>query len=936
MLRITVNNSAQGATRYYSEGLTTQDYYTEKGEIIGNWGGKMAAQLGLSGQVSKEAFESLCYNANPNSGEQLTPRNEEGRRVGYDFTFSAPKSVSIVFGQTEDKDILDSFRSAVSDTMNHMEESVQTRVRAGGAFENRDTGNMIWGEFVHDTSRPVNGVPDCHLHSHNFVFNATWDAAEERFKAIELGEVKAGGAYYEAYFNARLADNLQKVGYGIQRNEKNFEITGIKRDTIDKFSNRTKEIEAFAAKKEITNVKALDGLGAKIRKSKSDGLTRDEVKNIWKDRLTEEEEGSILNAKNNKQDTSKEKEKITAKEAIDYSLDHHLERKSTVTEKELLTSAFKRGIGSVSTSEVLEAFKSRTDLIKGTKNGKQFLTTKAAITEEKNLVTVCREAKGTAKPIHDSYQFKADFLNVEQKAAISNVLKSKDKICIVEGGAGTGKTTLMQEVKSAVEEKGKKLFAFAPSSEASRGVLENEGFKGANTVARLLIDKDMQKEIKGHVLWVDEAGMLGNKQMNQIIGIAKEQNARLILTGDTRQHSSVERGDALRVMQTYGGIKAAQVREIQRQKVADYKKAVGFISKGEVEKGFNKLDKFGAIKEVADTEDRCKQVAKEYVASSQERKGKDLKSVLVVAPTHRENKLITTEIREQLKTAGKLTGEEKTFKRLENLNLTEAQKRDAVSYKDGQVIQFHKNVKGFKIGSTYQVSGKDEKGNVLISDGKPKSKAKPMDLKQPSHFSVFEKSELKLAEGDKIRVTQNGKTMEGKRLNNGSIYQVKGFDKEGNILASNGSVISKDYGNISHGYTVTSHSSQGKTVDKVIIAQSSMSFRASSTEQFYVSVSRGKESVSIYTDDKKELLSAVSRTGQRMTATEIAQGAAKNNTVSFLDEHRQRVARIKAMAVNTVQITKKIVSKVPQTVVKLAQVASARKFTPPPNPGRSR
>lgn len=933
MLRITVNTSSAGATRYYSEGLSRQDYYSEKGEIIGNWGGKVAEKFGLSGQVSKDEFEALCYNAHPTTGEQLTARNVDGRRVGYDFTFDVPKSVSIAYTQTEDKDILHSFRSAVSETMSLIEKDAQTRVRVGGAFENRDTGNLIWGEFVHDTSRPVNGVPDCHLHSHNFVINATWDDAEQRFKAIEIGQVKANGSFYEAYFSNRLAENLQKSGYALERNENNFELTGIKRETIDKFSNRTKEIEALAAEKKITDSKALDSLGSRTRENKREGLDRDELKQIWRDRLTDDEYNNILGTKNGGNGQA-EKQKESAKEMVDFALSHHLERKSTATEKEILTTALKRGVGTANALEIIDHFNQREDIIKGSKGGTHFVTTKEAIAEEKSLITTCREAKGNAKPLNPDYNPKADFLNPEQKSAIDHVLKSKDKITIVEGGAGTGKTTLMQEVKAGIEGKGKKLFAFAPSSEASRGVLESEGFKGAETVARLLIDPNMQKQLKGQALWIDEAGMLGNKQMNQVLKIAKAQEARLILTGDTRQHASVERGDALRIMQKYGGLKAAQVREIQRQKPADYKKAVSHISKGEVEKGFGKLDEFGAIKEVASVEERCKMIASDYVASSQERKGKDLKSVLVVAPTHKENNLITAEIRSQLREAGKLEGEGKKISRLENLNFTEAQKQDAVNYKEGQIVQFHKNVKGFKIGNHYKVGGLDDKGQVQLLD--QKGRAKVFGLNEPSHFSVFNRSELELAKGDKIRITQNGKALEGKRLNNGSVYAVKGFDKEGNILASNGSTIAKDYGNIAHGYAVTSHSSQGKTVDKVIIAQSSMSFRASSMEQFYVSVSRGKESVSIYTDDKKELLSAVNRTGQRMTATEIAENkpgtAREGGKIVRLDEHRDRLERLKTIAKATATRAKESLSKIPNSLIKMVRTTNSK--TPPPSPGR--
>lgn len=916
MLRIVANNSASGATKYYSEGLSKADYYSEKGEIIGNWGGKLAERLGLTGQVTKDEFEALCYNLDPSTGEQLTARNIDGRRVGYDFTFSAPKSISIIYSQNEDKEILSSFRSAVLETMQHIETGCQTRVRTDGQQDNRTTGNIIWAEFIHDTSRPVNGVPDCHLHAHNFVFNATWDEKEGKHKAVELGQVKGDGAYYEAYFNARFAKNLQACGYQIDRNERDFEVAGIDRETIDKFSNRTKEINGAAEKKNITDTKALDELGAKTRENKRTGLGRDELKEIWKNRLDQDEYDSVIGAKT--QQSQVAKEKLSEKEVLDYALAHELERKSAVTEKELLTTALKRGIGICAPDAIIKEYGEREDLLKRAQKGNTFVTTKEALAEEKKLVESCREAKGCAKPINQGYLPKAKFLNQEQKAAIRHTLSATDKISIIEGGAGTGKTTLMQEVKNGIEEQGKKLFAFAPSSEASRGVLQSEGFANAETVAKLIQDKNLQKELGGQVIWIDEAGMLGNKQMNQVIGIAKEQKARLILTGDTRQHSSVERGDALRIMQTYGGIKAAQVREIQRQKPADYKKAVSLISKGNVEKGFNKLEGFGAIKEITSSEDRCQAVASEYVQKSLERKGKDFKSVLVVAPTHRENSLITNEIRKQLKGTGKLKGSEQFFTRLNNLNLTEAEKQNPSTYKEGQIVLFHKNTKGYKIGTPYQVVGKDEEGRVLVKDEK---KVKPFDMPEGGNYGLFEKREIGLMQGDKIRITQNGKSMEGRRLNNGQVYEVKGFTKDGDIVASNGAKISKDFGSIAHGYAMTSHSSQGKTVDQVIIAQSSMSFRASSREQFYVSVSRGKEGVSIYTDDKQDLLASVSRSQQRMTATEISGGK-----VIQLDEHRARFDRLRQIAKSASEKVRGTLSKVPEAFVKLSEVARARAF----------
>ena len=110
-------------------------------------------------------------------------RTRTERRVGYDFTFSVPKSVSLLYAMSGDQDILDAFRGAVDETMREIEAEMKTRVRMGGKDEDRVTGNMVWAEFIHTTSRPVDGIPDPQLHAHVFVFNTTWDEEERRWKA---------------------------------------------------------------------------------------------------------------------------------------------------------------------------------------------------------------------------------------------------------------------------------------------------------------------------------------------------------------------------------------------------------------------------------------------------------------------------------------------------------------------------------------------------------------------------------------------------------------------------------------------------------------------------------------------------------------------------------------------------------------------------------
>src|ERR1700724_2137428 len=135
MIRVTQQNSGSAAKQYYA----TADYYSEGQEIVGLWGGKGASRLGLSGTVDKFSFERLCDNLDPRTGEPLTVRTRTERTVGYDFTFSVPKSVSLLYAMSGDQDILGAFRGAVDETMREVETEMKTRVRKGGKDEDRQT-----------------------------------------------------------------------------------------------------------------------------------------------------------------------------------------------------------------------------------------------------------------------------------------------------------------------------------------------------------------------------------------------------------------------------------------------------------------------------------------------------------------------------------------------------------------------------------------------------------------------------------------------------------------------------------------------------------------------------------------------------------------------------------------------------------------------------
>ena len=853
MLRMTLSTSAARAKSYYSQA----DYYTEGQELTGHWRGKGAERLGLTGAIDRDDWDLLCDNRWPDTGASLTARRKTTRRVGYDFNFHVPKSVSLLYGLTRDERVLEVFTDSVQETMQEMELEAKTRVRKGGRNEDRTTGNLIWGEFIHFTARPEDDVPDPHLHAHCFVHNATFDSEEQRWKAGQFGDIKRDAPYFEAVFHAQLARRLEELGLQTMRTPAGWELAGIERATLEKFSRRTQRIEQLAADRGITDPEAKAELGAKTRSNKAKELSMAELETVWHERMSKDERSRLdAIAKRIGGKPIKESKQL-ARDAVGRAMVHSFERQSVLPERTLLAEALTQGVGKAS-RQTIESITHSQPLIKADRDGRPLVTTREVLKEESAMLSFARNGRGASRPIRqEPHPFKRDWLNADQRKAVSHVLQSRDRVMLIRGAAGTGKTSMMQEATEAIEATGLKVFAFAPSAGASRGVLREAGFANADTVARLLIDPDLHRDIKGSVIWIDEAGQLGTRTMRQIFELAEKTNARVILSGDRRQYGSVERGAALRLLEDEAGLMPAEIKEIQRQSDR-YKLAVKDLSEGRIGSGFDRLDKLGWIIETP-SEERYQALATAYVDAI-----KAGKTALVVSPTHREGDRITQEIRERLRKDKLLDTVEHAFTRLVPTNLTLGQRQDAANYAPGDVLVFHQNAKGGY-----------KRGQRIIAGNDPL----PLDLSE--RFTLFHPQAIGLTAGDRIRITRNG-SAGNHRLNNGDSFTVKGFTDQGDIQLDNGWTLPKDYGHVAYGFVSTSHASQGKTVDRVFIGQSADSFGASSKEQFYVSVSRGREQALIFTDDKQDLFKAIDRSDERLSGTEL---------VHHLDPAIQRAIR---------------------------------------------
>jgi len=894
MIRMIQSSSSEQAKDYFKHALNKADYYINEQELQGRLQGRLAERLRIDGRVTEYLFNALCDNLNPTTGESLTPRTKDERRVGFDINFHCPKSVSILHVLSNDDHILTAFEKSVRDTMKVIERDMKTRVRTKGQDHDRETGELVWADFTHQTARPVDGfLPDPHLHSHCFVFNATWDEQEQRIKAGQFGDIKRDMPYYQAYFQKLFSDELIKEGYGIRQTKSSFEVIGVPQKVNDLFSKRTDEIGRVAKEKGITNAKELDQLGAKTRSKKQKGLSMDELKAGWRKQIQElnKEDG---NPENHviRYAPPKNERLLTPRLCVDYALKHCFERASVYQDRRLLAAAYCYGIGNkdVSVDEITEQFRQEDSLIHIKEKGKIMTTTRQVLAEEQRMVRLAQQGKGKLWPLYK--ELPKVRATGQAKNAIDHVLSTTDRVSIIAGKAGTGKTTLLQELVPLIVQKGKQVFMVAPSAEASRGVLRQEGFQQAETVAKLLADKNMQTNLLGQILIVEESGTLGTQDMTSLLELANNQNARLILIGDTRQHSSVNRGDAQRILNTVGGIKTAEVSKIYRQRNEKYKKAVEDLSIGDVSSAFEKLDDMGAIKTI-DPLKPHETLVEDYIEII-----KNKKSVLVISPTHQQSDEVTDAIRKKMKSSGLLGKRELEVSRLQNTNLTEAQKGDWRNYKEGQIIQFNQNLKGINRGSQWKVTQSSEKGIYIQNDANE-------TIQLPTHrnkdYELYQKSMIQLSKNDVIRVTRNGFDDQKNRLNNGQMFEVLKVTKDGkiklrNTISKSEYEVNKDFGHLAHAYCITSHASQGKTVDEVLISQPATTFPATNSKLVYVSVSRGREGVRIYTDDKAQLMEYASQLGDRQSAMELVRK--KSNELNVI-EHNTREKINKDMPVPT-------------------------------------
>ncbi|MEO0375487.1 MAG: MobF family relaxase, partial [Cyanobacteria bacterium P01_A01_bin.17] len=523
----TSNLSAAQAETYY----TKEDYYSsEETAYPTKWLGKGAAALGLSETVNQHEFSSLLAGQAPD-GQSLSGKvvNPEKRRAATDFTFSAPKSVSLAALVQGDEQVLAAHHQAVGKALSVLEERyAQTRVSMETGRQKVTTGNITAAVFTHSTSREA----EPQLHSHCVVMNATQLSDGHWFSFSNESAIANKKLLGQIYQN-ELAIALQQQGYQIEpKAHGQFELKGYSPELLQTFSTRRQQILKLIGQWEATgseNNLALREMATLVsRKRKPKELDDGVLQRGWQ---------ALIQLKNlelpdlPKAEPQSDRQSVSAPALIDSAIQHCGERESVFRQTKLERFVFEHQLGQSGFDEIEAAIAAHPELIR-VEEGK--FTTQAALKLELNTLRLMQRGRGSVSKIANAAivndHLAQTSMNPEQQRAVEISATTTDQIMAWQGVAGAGKTYALNSLKELAQTQGLVVRGFAPSAEAAHGLGESLGIETA-TVAGLLASRPLDEPPQPTLWIVDEAGLFSMKDAHTLLRRATLEQARVLLVG---------------------------------------------------------------------------------------------------------------------------------------------------------------------------------------------------------------------------------------------------------------------------------------------------------------------------------------------------------------------------------------------------------------------
>lgn len=873
-----VTNAAQAAS-YFSK----DDYYLDREQREpSEWWGRGATYLNLHGEVDRQQFTSLLEGRLPNGkkmpGCEQAPKKgqkRKSRRVGIDMTFSAPKSVSLLGLVGGDRRIAAAHGKAVEAALGYLEnETAQTRVTKEKNTEFEPTRNFVVARFHHDTSREL----DPQMHTHCVAMNVTqrsdgsWRALSN--ESIYKHKMAAGMVY-----RAELAHALIEMGYAIDsRANGTFEVRGFEQSQLEAFSKRRQDIIEKLESSHNKNAESAARATLLTRQSKRE-VDRSVLSKRW---AAQAEEAAIDFELVRSQQHGKGRT-VTPQQALHYATEHLTERDINCAARDVIRHSLSKGMGKVRYRDVQREIHKAQGMgeLVGivAANPREGLnrryTTSKMISMETKLVELMSKGIAAHEPIMPNGEHFAESSQVRltsgQRHAVETILRCRDSVLGVQGFAGTGKTTMLCELRKHAEAQGYKLRGFAPSSAAAEILQAQSGIE-TQTVARGLhgmhgrgntASGTSQREV-----WVvDEVSMVGTRDATDILRAAHRAGARTVFLGDTRQLPSIESGKVFDLLMDRGMTTAAMT-EVVRQKDETHRRAVVDVIAKDPAKSLQSLGVCIIPKESK----RLEAIAAQYLALPAD----DRKDTFVLTGAHRPRQIISEHIREGLRAEGGIHQEAHATSILVREDLTRAQIREAFNYRPEQVVRFGRDYKkhGVARGETFTVASIDSPTNTVTLRG-GKGQIIAWQPHRADKVEVYQLEDRSLSVGDLIRWTRNDQGSGERR--NGQKAIVKSVDREGLTAEVDykGKTQQLDLsapGHWDHGYVATVNALQGGTCKYVIINTDTGNEHRTGIEPHMVGISRATHRATIFADNRDRLPVVISQSLQKSSALQRLEG----------------------------------------------------------------
>ena len=791
MLSIKSISSATEAAAYY-ENLAAEDYYETGGEPLGNWRGGLRDNLYLSGQIRDGELGLMLKGFHPTTGEALASNAGSEHKAGWDCTFSSPKSVSVAWALGDEdtrRAVQTAHAKAVESGLRFIEEH---------ALSNRDRGigherihKVLAATYEHCTSREQ----DPQLHTHVLIANlgVRTDGTMCALDFDTRWKMAAGAVY-----RAELASQLQLHGFGIEPDTgKSFRLQDIDPELCLSFSKRREEILEQAKELGVISAKGMQIATFVTRAAKSEPLPRASLLEGWRD-----EAARLGFGMEHIEQAQQYKSNLDPMPTVDQILDGMTLQMSTFTSMQLHQAVAVQAQGHLNAVQIqqqidellinpevvpIRAFNPKLD--RGWEITEIRYTTQTQLALENKLLDQAKQRSIETDNIVNPTAVMAryDTLTEEQNHAIKHITQEAGAVKVVEGMAGTGKGFILGVAHKVWQESGLEVHGAALAGKAADGLKQSTGIP-SQTLHSLIEQLDQNKKHlnTNSVLVIDEASMVGTRQLATIMNHVHNSGAKLVLVGDSKQLQPIDAGGALRLLSQELG--HASLKDIQRQKHLEDKLIVEQVANGQGAKALQSLRERGRLHVEATNKETIHHMVNDWWGASD---GKPTEQNLMLAGTRADLFEINQTGRKKMRDA-QLLGRDFKVEVLHN------EVRVNREFAAGDRIAFGRN--------NYQLGLRNGETGTL----------KRIDIHHAGYLQF---------------------TIERDAIN------TKLQDKTVTIALTSDERVGNRYEAIDHAYAISVHKAQGATVDKAfVLASDSMLDR----EWAYVAVSRSRFQTQLY------------------------------------------------------------------------------------------